>query len=133
MLEIKNDSDVPIDIILSPVQRRDDITRISIPIRGTFSSSVKSGCTKYLQILRPDEKDSFWEGIIPTCTFWPIIVDVANKEVLHNGSKVVSVTKNEYGMNFIHSNLFIILFVSSMIIIGYWMYKKYNLRTKNIL
>lgn len=127
MLEIKNEGDIPIDIVLSPIQHRDDTTRISIPIKGSFSSNVKSGCTKYLQITKLDEKGVFWEGVIPTCISQPIVVDVERKEVNYSGIKIPSLVKKESILSyFTNSTPKTILLAIVFLVIGVWLYKKYK-------
>jgi hypothetical protein len=126
MLEIKNEGNTPVDLILSPVQHRNDFVQISVPNNGSFSSNVGGGCTKFLRVIKSGENEAFWEGVIPTCISNPIMIDTANNALTYNGRKLVGKTYTSFFTNLISLNSTYILVIIASLIMSIWLYKKYK-------
>jgi hypothetical protein len=128
MLEIKNDGNIPVDLVLSPVQHHNDFIQISVPNNGSFSSNVGGGCTKFLKVIKSGESETFWEGVIPTCISNPIMIDTVNNALTYNGRKLIGKTYSSFISSFtsLSSTYTNIALVLLLLILSVWLYKKYR-------
>lgn len=128
MLEIRNVNSTPIDIVLSPVQKKSDYIQISIPENGSFSSNVNTGCSKFLKLLK-DQK-VVWEGVIPTCISQPIFIDSLNNRITYKGNTLVNIFKPPSYitdiLSSINSTHIMMALVMILAIAGFLRYKKYG-------
>ena len=119
-LELKNESNMPLNITISSVQQRHKHTRVSIPANNSFTSNVESG-TKYVSVTKDHSTTPFWEGIIPTHISEPIIINAYDHLLTYKGRILTNLITNSPSFNSTHITLLVVI---ALIIAGAWMYYK---------
>jgi hypothetical protein len=125
MFELRNESNIPLTLTMSPVQNRGKHTsqsvNVSIPAHNSFSSKVESG-TKYISITKDQTSSPFWEGIVPTHLSQPIIINAYDHLLTYKGRILTNlISSSLLTFNSTHVTLFIVM---TLIIFGVWMYYK---------